>query len=79
LERNTRPRTNVTNLDDSELEKVIIQLQVCKKELRYNIENMNEPKIEDILAHLMDVDINLVMIPIQSNPIFISNKSRNDY
>ena len=62
MERNTRPRTNVTDLDDTELEEIIVQLQVYEKDLRYNIEIMDEPKIEDVLAHLMDVDVNLVMI-----------------
>ena len=60
MERNTRTETNVT--DNTELEEVIVELQVNEKYLQYNIDIRNEPKIEDVLAHLMDVDVNLVMI-----------------
>ena len=62
LERNTRPRTNVTDIDDTKLEEVIVQLKGYEKDLRYHIEKMNEPKIEDVLYNLLDVDVNLVMI-----------------
>ena len=37
---------------------------------------MNEPKIEDVLAHLMDVDVNLVMII--SNAILVTDLRNNN-